>query len=127
MALAGLLFCTSLQALIFDVSQIDGINGFTAEGGEAFEFSGISVSAAGDINGDGQGDVLVGSFGDDSKAGKVYVLFGRDVAGTSPFSATIDLATLSDPDGFVINGAQDDEIVGFAGGVCRRHQQRWRR
>lgn len=97
------------------VSQIDGINGFTAQGGTAFDFAGSAVSAAGDINGDGHDDFLVGSFGASvSTAGQVFVLFGRDVAGTSPFPATINLGTLADPDGFVINGAVDDELAGLA-------------
>jgi hypothetical protein len=39
------------------------------------------VSAAGDVNGDGIGDVIVGAFrddpGGDTNAGASYVIFGR--------------------------------------------------
>ncbi|MHC5595558.1 MAG: DUF4114 domain-containing protein, partial [Nostoc sp.] len=40
------------------------------------DFSGTSVSAAGDINGDGADDLLVGASGAASGAGQSYVIFG---------------------------------------------------
>ncbi len=38
---------------IFDLSSLDGTNGFTLNGIDANDFSGYSVSSAGDVNGDG--------------------------------------------------------------------------
>ncbi|MCC5625039.1 hypothetical protein [Nostoc sp. CHAB 5715] len=37
----------------FNLSNLDGANGFTINGIAAFDYSGISVSSAGDVNNDG--------------------------------------------------------------------------
>ncbi|MDR9453512.1 MAG: choice-of-anchor D domain-containing protein [Wenzhouxiangella sp.] len=57
-----------------DLASIDGTNGLEVIG--AFDYSGLgaAVSGAGDINGDGFADILVGAPYDG--AGKAYVLFG---------------------------------------------------
>ena len=62
-------------------------NGFAIRGKAALDFSGFSVSAAGDINGDGVDDLVIGApdaspNGDES--GESYVLFGRGVAPPPP-------------------------------------------
>ncbi len=49
----------------FDLATLDGSNGFKIIGEAASDFSGISVSSAGDVNGDGFDDVIIGaSFAD---------------------------------------------------------------
>jgi glycosylphosphatidylinositol phospholipase D len=62
----------------------DGSNGFVLTGIDAHDGSGWSVSAAGDVNGDGIDDVVIGapggSPGGDSYAGESYVVFGRPAA-----------------------------------------------
>ena len=67
----------------FDLSSLDGTNGFMINGVEADDRSGISVSDAGDINGDGIDDVIIGAFLADpngnTNAGQSYVVFGRSV------------------------------------------------
>ena len=64
----------------FDLSMLDGSNGFRLDGIDAGDSSGISVSTAGDVNGDGFADILVGAVGadpgGDSLAGETYVVFG---------------------------------------------------
>ena len=77
-----------------NVSTLDGTNGFKISGAAAYDLVGITVNAAGDINGDGFGDVIVGApyaspAGTYSGAG--YVVFGK----ASGFAANIDLSTLS--------------------------------
>ena len=48
-----------------DLSSLDGNNGFRLNGEAALDHSGISVSTAGDVNGDGFDDVIVGALGAD--------------------------------------------------------------
>ena len=63
------------------LSSLDGTNGFTLNGIDANDGSGISASGAGDINGDGFDDLIIGAHGADpngaSAAGETYVIFGE--------------------------------------------------
>ena len=76
-----------------DVNNL-GSNGFAFKG-LAEEFAGYSVGSAGDINGDGLADLIVGT----GSGNKSYVIFGK--AGTTDVQA-IDLA--AGIGGFVIDG-----------------------
>ena len=44
-----------------DLSSLDGSNGFKLSGAEVFDLSGWSVAGAGDVNGDGFADLIVGA------------------------------------------------------------------
>ena len=46
-----------------NLSSLNGVNGFKLDGENNDDYSGISVSAAGDINGDGHADLLIGAYG----------------------------------------------------------------
>ena len=46
----------------FDLSTLDGSNGFRLDGIDSFDYSGRSLSVAGDVNGDGYADILVGAY-----------------------------------------------------------------
>ncbi|MBP89232.1 MAG: hypothetical protein CMJ64_21370 [Planctomycetaceae bacterium] len=97
----------------FDLSTLDGSNGFALSGAEAFDRSGLSLSKAGDFNGDGFADVLISaveSDGDGSRRGRSYLVFGK----SSGFAAAIDLRFLNGTNGFAINGAADDDFSGVA-------------
>src|SRR5262245_9837310 len=48
---------------VLDLTTIDGSNGFTISGSAYYELAGSSVASAGDINGDGFADVIVGAPG----------------------------------------------------------------
>lgn len=65
----------------FELSSLDGANGFRIDGDDRTSNSGLSVSSAGDVNSDGIDDVLIGAPnadpGGNNSAGKSYVLFGR--------------------------------------------------
>ena len=70
-----------------DLGALTGSDGFVLEGIDAADNSGYSVSSAGDVNGDGYADILIGSYGGDpggsSKAGETYLVYGRDFTGDS--------------------------------------------
>ena len=99
-----------------DLSDLDGSNGFVMNGIDAGDQSGFGIGAAGDINGDGVGDIIVGAmYGDPASgadAGESYVVFGK--AQSQSFSASLELSGLDGANGFVINGIDADDLSGFA-------------
>ena len=86
-----------------ELSDLDGTNGFQING-EAFEdSSGISVASAGDVNGDGFDDLIIGAPLGRPKRGRSgasYVVFGQ----AGGFAAEIELSDLDGTNGFQING-----------------------
>jgi len=99
-----------------DLSDLDGSNGFVMNGIDVGDQSGFGIGAAGDINGDGVGDIIVGAmYGDPASgadAGESYVVFGK--AQSQSFSASLELSGLDGANGFVINGIDADDLSGFA-------------
>ncbi|MDO8346013.1 MAG: hypothetical protein Q7T48_22635, partial [Cellvibrio sp.] len=94
-----------------DLSSLDGSNGFRLNGEAALDHSGISVSTAGDVNGDGFDDVIVGAHGADPNgdySGSSYVVFGK----ASGFSATIELSSLDGDNGFRLDGWDERDYLG---------------
>lgn len=90
---------------------LNGKNGFTIEAETANDYAGFSVSSAGDVNGDGFDDVLIGARdAADSYAGRSYVVFGK----AAGFPAFIQLANLDGNNGFKINGANDFDRSGVS-------------
>jgi Ca2+-binding RTX toxin-like protein len=86
-------------------------DGFAILGDATNDAAGYSVSSAGDVNGDGIGDLIVGAYTGDnggSNAGEAYVIFGKE--GTS--RALIDLTNLSASDGFIIIGDVAGDLLG---------------
>lgn len=86
------------------------------KGGRAGDQAGTAIAGAGDVNGDGLGDLLISAPGADRRgrrnAGSVYVVFGRSE------TAPINLARLGG-DGFRIDGpSRNDWLGGFAGAVA---------
>lgn len=81
----------------FNLSNLNGRNGFVLNGIDAGDFSGISVSSVGNVNGDGFDDVIVGV----PFANKSYVVFGK----SGRFGASLNLSTLNGTNGFVLNGS----------------------
>ncbi|MBF0460851.1 MAG: FG-GAP repeat protein, partial [Magnetococcales bacterium] len=97
----------------FNLASLDGHNGFRLDGVTTGAQSGISVSSAGDVNGDGFDDLLIGASGPLSGAGgsgAAYVVFGQ----SSGFAAVLNLSTLNGHNGFRLSGATLGDQAGFS-------------
>ncbi len=84
----------------FDLASLDGSNGFRIDGEAGYNRSGRSVASAGDVNGDGFADLIIGAYGANGGAGASYVVFGQ----ASGFSSSLDLSALDGTNGFKIDG-----------------------
>ncbi len=96
-----------------NVASLDGSNGFAINGTNVGDLLGYSVSSAGDINGDGFDDLIIGAPGDffAYSPGKTYVVFGNSYVG---YSGSIDLSSLNGTNGFVLNGTVERESLGVS-------------
>jgi hypothetical protein len=94
-----------------DLTTLDGNNGFVVKGANPGDFSGVSVSEAGDLNGDGIDDLLIGASqvdsGERADFGATYVVFGRE----DGFSNEINLSALGS-NGLTINGIAAGDRAG---------------
>ncbi|MER2513928.1 MAG: hypothetical protein ABTQ25_16185 [Nitrosomonas ureae] len=96
-----------------DLSSLDGNNGFRLDGVAAHDFSGSSVSNAGDVNGDGFDDLIIGASGADSNglySGSSYVVFGK----ATGFNAVMNLSDLNGSNGFRLDGEATGDISGYS-------------
>lgn len=98
-------------------------SGFALNGAATYDYSGFSVSAAGDVNGDGIDDVIIGApYADPNGnySGRSYVAYGSDstpdafaftpVTGTAP-----DSTTSSSP--VTITGLATRALISVSGGA----------
>jgi len=79
----------------FDMSNMSVTQGFRIDG-PSNSYLGISVSAAGDFNGDGIDDLMIGTYYQDQSSGSAYVIFGHQTNSpptNQPFPAVIDVST----------------------------------
>ena len=98
---------------VFNLSTLNGANGFRLDGELGADRSGFSVSSAGDVNGDGFDDILIGASLADthgSSSGAAYVVFGK----AGGFASTSDLASLNGSNGFSLSGAAADDFAGYS-------------
>jgi Ca2+-binding RTX toxin-like protein len=87
------------------LSALDGSNGFKVLG-EPSSYNGYSVDAAGDVNGDGYGDVVIGAYPVDA----AYLIFGK----AGGFPATIDAAALDGSNGVKLKGTGSGDETGVS-------------
>ncbi|TYP78771.1 FG-GAP repeat protein, partial [Maritimibacter alkaliphilus HTCC2654] len=109
---AYVIFGKSSGIANIDLSSLTLTDGFIIQGDVANDQAGHSVAAAGDVNGDGIDDVIVGAYGSDdggSNAGEAYVIFGKSSGITN-----IDLSTLTLTDGFAIQGRAASDSAGWS-------------
>ena len=96
--------------------SLNGQNGFAVRGAAAGDQFGRSVAAAGDVNGDGIDDVVIGASGASPggrmRTGASYIVFGR--APGSPFPADVEVGQLDGGDGFRLEGISRYDRSGVA-------------
>lgn len=110
----------------FDAATVNGTNGFALSGAQLGEFSGTAVGAAGDVNGDGYSDVIVGAIGHDvldannnvvsTDAGAAYVVYGHNGA-FAPIQSLGTLGKAFSESGFRLEGVNDGDAAGVSVGA----------
>lgn len=111
-------------AAAVNVTTLDAAGTWRIDGATG-EYAGTSVSAAGDVNGDGFADIVIGAPGPGqftnpnqySTEGTAYIVYGRDVTGSVRYlgdSAANTLTGTSAAENFV-GGNGDDTLAGGGG------------
>ena len=103
---------------VLALSSLNGANGFKLDGENNNDYSGISVSTAGDINGDGYVDLLIGAprtydweAPNPGNAGYGYVVFGEPEIGRD---GLLPLSNLNGVNGFKLKGETIADANGFS-------------
>ncbi|MFT4558605.1 MAG: hypothetical protein ACI92S_003986, partial [Planctomycetaceae bacterium] len=92
---------TLLSAANILLTNVSGATGFQISGASPGGSNlGNSIKPAGDVNGDGFEDVIIGAYYESVTAGSAYVIFGK----SNGFSPPPDLDNLNAGDGFAIRG-----------------------
>ncbi|HEV7402649.1 MAG TPA: integrin alpha [Chthoniobacteraceae bacterium] len=100
----------------FELSALTGPNGSRLDGTGADAHAGISVSHAGDVNGDGFADLIVGAYGYNNYAGAAYIVYGR----AASFGSALTLGSINGTSGAKLLGSGFDNTghsVSSAGDV----------
>jgi len=100
--------------------DLDGTVGFILAGYDRAGHCGFAVNGAGDVNGDGVDDLVVGAYnaaaGSVATGGEVYVVYGRDGGGFAVTEQVGDLASGDGSTGFAIRGENAGDWAGYAVG-----------
>jgi len=108
---------TSTPVRLSDVEGYSGSHGFAIHGASVDDRSGISVSGAGDVNGDCFDDVIIGAKDADpngtSNKGSSYVVFGKSTASASTVGLS-NIESNSGYHGFAIYGSRYLDYSGSA-------------
>jgi len=96
----------------FDLTTLNGTNGFTVPGLQTSLQFGAECQFIGDVNNDGLQDIAIGSgnatINGNELSGATYIIFGS----SSPFPTPFDVSTLDGTNGFVVEGIAYDERRG---------------
>ena len=95
-----------------DLAALTAARGFVIDGAAASDRSGVDVGGAGDVNGDGRDDVIVGAYTADNNfrmtSGSSYVVYGAATQGALDLASGLTVAR-----GFRIDGAIGLDQCGF--------------
>ncbi len=101
----------------FNLSSINGVNGFRLDGTDARANFGNAISKAQDINLDGMDDIIIGAFTAPvpsvTDAGKAYVIYGSD----QPIGHPFNLSALNGLNGFAVLGSDNDNLGSSVSGM----------
>ena len=92
----------------FNLINLNGLNGFVVPGMSAGNSLGCSVSTAGDINGDGISDLVLGALSANAGVGVGYIIFGT----RGGYEASFNLTTLNGTNGFTVPGIVANYALG---------------
>ncbi len=93
---------------LLKLSSLNGTNGFKLDGEDGN--SGISLSAGGDINGDGYRDLVIGAYHFNNNVGRSYVVFGGPTVGKT---SILPLSSLNGMNGFKLDGENGGDCSGY--------------
>jgi hypothetical protein len=99
-------------SIYFGGPVMNNVPDVTLNGEVDYNYFGESAAGAGDINGDGYADVIIGAFGNNSYTGKVYIYYGGASMDTIP-DLTFTGEAASDRFGGSVSGAGDVNGDGF--------------
>ena len=85
----------------------------TLTGGAAYDYFGFSVSGAGDVNGDGYDDVIVGAYHYNTFIGRAYIHHGSTSGVSASASSTLTGGATYDQFGYSVSGAGDVNNDGY--------------
>ena len=107
--------------IFYGGSSMDTVADVTMTGESSQNYFGVSVSSAGDVNGDGYSDVIAGAYGYSSNTGRAYIHYGgtsmnnvADVTMTGEAASNLFGYSVSSA-GDVNGDGYSDVIVGAAG------------
>ena len=109
---------------VIDVASLTATQGFVIQGDRLLDQLGFSASIAGDIDGDGLDDIIIGANqGSDggNRAGEAYVIYGKAGTDGTQFGKAvsgrrvIDLTSLTSEQGFLIQGISAQCYLGVVG------------
>ena len=92
-------------------TSIPAADGFLIKGAAAGDQRGYLGRGAGDVNGDGRADVIVGAYGaaaNGADSGAAYVIYGK----ATPATVTLSNTSIPAADGFLIQGAAAGDQAG---------------